>query len=108
MKKKKANNQFFVPHNILEEAKFKKMPLSAQILYIHLCRLKNRLKTEPFYRDLETLKIDTGLGISTLKRAKKYLVDNLYIDITRDYYSHSGFRSADRFNLNGYRFLDNS
>ena len=109
MKRKKvANNQFFVPHNVLEEAKFKNMALSSQMLYIHLCRLKNRMKTEPFFRDLTTLSNDTGISISTLKRAKKELIKNLYIDIHRDYFKHTGFRSADRFSLNGYRFMDNS
>jgi len=102
----KASNQFFVPHNILEESKFIKMTLSAQILYIHLCRLKNRLKKEPFYRDLKTLSRETGLHINTLKKAKKELTNNMYIEVKRDYYTHSGFRSADRFLLNGYRFMD--
>jgi len=106
--RKKVENQFFVPHNVLEEVKFTEMSLSAQILYIHLCRLKNRLKKEPFFRDLKTLSRDTGLHINTLKRAKKELVKNLYIDIERDYYTHNGFRSADRFALNGYRYKDNS
>jgi len=105
---KKVHNQFFLPHNVLEEANFKNMPFSAQILYIHLCRLKNRLKIEPFYRDLKTLSIDTGMSIRTLKRAKKVLLKNQYIDIERDYYVHSGFRSADRFRLNGFRFKDKS
>jgi hypothetical protein len=43
IKTMKAKNQFFVPHNVLEEEKFLNMSLSAQILFIHLCKLKNRL-----------------------------------------------------------------
>ena len=103
----KAHNQFFVPHNVLEEEKFLNLSLSAQMLYIHLCRLKNRLKKEPFFRDLKTLSRETGMHINTLKKAKKELIKGLYIEIERDYYKHSGFRSADRFMLNGYRFKDN-
>lgn len=103
---KKVDNQFFVPHNVLEEVKFTSMPLSAQILYIHLCRLKNRLKVDPFYRDVRTLERETGLHRNTLTIAKKKLVENLYIDIERDTYSANGFRSADRFHLNGYRSKD--
>jgi len=105
---KKVNNQFFVPHNVLEEEKFLNMSLSAQMLYVHLCRLKNRLKIEPFFRDIKTLSRETGMHINTVKKAKKELINNLYIDIERDYYTHSGFRSADRFKLNGYRFKDNT
>ena len=104
--KKKAHNQFFVPHNVLEEAKFISMPLSAQILYIHLCRLQNRLKSDHFYRDVRTLEKETGLHRNTLTEAKKTLVKNKYIDIERDYYISGGFRSADRFHLNGYRYKD--
>lgn len=103
---RKAYNQFFVPHNIIEEDRFISMKISSQMLYIHLCRLKNRLKSDEFYRDLKTLSRETGMHINTLKRAKKELIKKGYIDIKRDYYLHSGHRSADRFNLNGYRYLD--
>jgi hypothetical protein len=101
---KKANNQFFVPHNVLEEDKFLNMPLSAQILYIHLCRLKNRLKSDPFFRDLKTLSKETNLHINTLKKAKKELIQNLYIKVKKDYFDGTGYRRADKFVLNGYRF----
>lgn len=101
----RASNQFFVPHNVLEEAKFKSMTLSAQILYIHLCKLKNRLRRDKFYRDINTLCQDTGLHRNTIKKAKRELVKNLYIDIEKDWYKSTGYRSADRFHLNGYRGL---
>ena len=101
-----ASNQFFVPHNVLEEVKFKKMKPSSRLLYIYLCKLDNRLK-DNFYRSLEDLSEDIGLSKNSIKSAKKELEKNLYIDIKRDYYTHNGFRSADRFALNGYRYLDN-
>jgi len=102
--KKLAHNQFFVPHNVLEEIKFLEMPLSAQMLYIHLCRLKNRLRCEKFFRDVRTLAKETGMNKKTITIAKALLVKNQYIGVERDYYTASGNRSADVFHLNGYRF----
>jgi hypothetical protein len=105
MNKEKYSNYFPTPHNVLEDYKFQSLSLSARILYIYLCKLKNKLG-DSFYRSLETLSKDTGLNINSIKKAKKELMKGLYIDITRDYYIHSGFRSADRFKLNGYRKFD--
>ena len=99
-----AENQFFVPHNVLEEAKFISMPLSAQILYIHLCRLKNRLRMNKFFRDVRTLSKETGMNKETISKAKKILIKAQYIGVERDYYTSSGNRSADLFHLNGYRY----
>lgn len=104
---KKASNQFFVPHNVLEEERFIRMNKCAQILYIHLCRLKNRLG-QGFYRDMKTLSRDTNIHVNTLKKAKKELLTNHYIDIERDHFEHGGYRTADRYFLNGYRYLDKS
>jgi len=103
---KKANNQFFVPHNILEEDKFLSLPLSAQMLYIHLCKLKNRLQKEKFYRDLKTLSRETKMNKNTISKAKMLLLEKQYIGIDRDFYLTSGNRSADQFHLNGYRYKD--
>lgn len=103
----KAYNQFFVPHNVLEEANFLAMPLSAQMLYIHLCRLKNRLKKNKFYRDIRTLAHDTGMNKNTITKAKQKLIKAQYIGVERDCYTSSGARSADIFHLNGYRYKDN-
>lgn len=104
-----ASNQFFVPHNVLEDAKFLKMRKSSQMLYIHLCRLNNRLKKSKkdlFYRGIETLMSDTNMSKRVIKKAKAELVENKFIDVKRDCYVHGGARSADRFLLNGYRFKD--
>lgn len=103
---KKVDNQFFVPHNVLEEDKFLSLPLSAQMLYIHLCKLKNRLQTEKFYRDLKTLSRETKMNKNTISKAKMILLEKQYIGIDRDFYIASGNRSADRFHLNGYRYKD--
>lgn len=103
---KKVENQFFVPHNVFEEDKFLSMHLSSQLLYVHLCRLKNRLQQDKFYRDLKTLSRETKMNKNTVSKAKMELLENQYIGIDRDFYTASGNRSADVFHLNGYRYKD--
>ncbi len=100
-------NQFFVPHNVLEEDRFIKMTSSAKVLYMYLCKLKNRMPNKiNFYRSIQSLSRDTGMCIKTIKKAKKELIKNMYIDVIRDTFLHTGFRSADRFVLNGYKSKD--
>jgi hypothetical protein len=103
----KASNQFFVPHNVLEEQKFISMSLSAQMLYIHLCRIKNRMRKNKFFRDINTLSRETGMHRNTICKAKKELIKSQYIGVERDCYKSSGNRSADVFHLNGYRYKCN-
>jgi hypothetical protein len=103
----KVSNQFFVPHNVLDEAKFLKMRLSSQILYIHLCKLKNRLGRDKFFKDVDSLALITGMNKKTISKAKKELLKNEYIGIERDCYIASGHRSADIFHLNGFRYKIN-
>jgi len=100
---KKVDNQFFVPHNVLEEEKYTSLPLSAQALYTRLCKLQNRLGSN-FYRDVDTLAKETGMSQRTIIRAKKALLKAQYIGIERDCYTASGNRSADVFHLNGFRY----
>ncbi|MHA1738163.1 MAG: helix-turn-helix domain-containing protein [Candidatus Heimdallarchaeota archaeon] len=102
----KASNQFFMPHNVLEEAKFRNQTPSAKILFMYLCKLKNRLGDD-HYRSIGSLAHDAGLSINSIKSAKKELEKNMYLDVKRDYFLNSGYRSADRFHLNGYKYLDN-
>jgi hypothetical protein len=105
--KKSADNQFFVPHNVLEEEKFVSLSLAAQALYFRLCKLKNRLG-DNFYRDLNTLAREMKLHRNTIIKAKKELIKAQYIEVIRDHYTASGNRSADVFHLNGYRYKANS
>lgn len=102
---KKVDNQFFVPHNVLEEDKFISLTLSAKVLYFWLCKLQNRLGPN-FYRDLNTLSRETGMHRNTLIKAKKELLKAQYIGVERDCYTASGNRSADVFHLNGFRYKD--
>ena len=104
--KKKMDNQFTIPHNVLEDAKFIDLSLSAKVLYMYLCKIRNRMQTEQFYRSIKTLVKDTGLNKNTLSSAKKELLKCEFIGIDRDFFLSSGHRAADRFHLNGYRFKD--
>lgn len=103
MIKKQVENQFFVPHNILEDAEFKRLKIPTRLLYIYLCKLQNRLGYN-FYRTIKNLIKDTGLKPTSIKNAKKELVEKKYIIVTKDNYPHNGFRAADKFIINGYKF----
>lgn len=73
-----ASPYFRISHSVLEERAFKKLPASAQVLFMHLCRLRNRLKDKrkdnSFWRTDQQLLRDTGLHRRTLLRAKIALV----------------------------------
>lgn len=97
-------NWFKTPHNVLEDAKYIALPLSAQMLYIHLCRLKNKISQERFYRNMPTLIKETGMSERTLQRAKKVLLKAEYIGIERDAYKANGHRKADIYHLNGFSY----
>lgn len=101
-----ANNQFFVPHNVYEEKRFLSQAPSTKFLYSVLCKLKNRLQQKDgwFYRSIPDLMVDSGLSEKTVKRAKKELLVNKYIDIKRGKEAHFKDRSPDFFRLNGYKF----
>lgn len=103
--KQSVDNQFFVPHNVLEEEKYIKLSLSAQALYVRLCKLQNRLGAK-FYRDLNTLARETGLSRRSIINAKKELIKAQYIGVERDFYTASGYRSADIFHLNGFKYKE--
>lgn len=96
-------NEFSVPHEVLEDPKFKKLSSSAKVLYMNFCRLKNRYADKDgwFFRSMEALSEDTGLKLRTLQNAKQALRNSLFIDIVRGHY-HEGFRHADRYRANGY------
>lgn len=102
--KKEMRNQFPVPHNVLEEAKFIALPASTQMLFIRLCKLKNRLQRDEFFRDVDTLSRESGFNKNTITKAKKELVKAQYIGVERNHYTSSGMRSADVFHLNGFKY----
>ena len=104
--KNDTKNNFFVPHAVIEDTKFKKLPDSAKILYIILCHIANRYADESgwFWRSLNQLQEDTGKSRKTIIKAKKLLKKQEFIDTKRTFYIHSKKRTYDSFRLNGFRF----
>jgi len=103
---KNSSNNFMCPHDVLEDIKFKKMPASAQMFYIHLCKLANRYDEGNgwFFRSLENLMNDTQKSRSVIIRSKKSLLKNHFINVKRGYYKNTKIRTYDYYKLNGFRF----
>ena len=99
-------NNFFCPHEVFEDVKFKKMPISAKHLYTILCKLANRHANKDgwFYRSLSNLEEDSHMSRNCVSKAKQILIENQFIDVKRGYYEHSRLRTYDYFKLNGFRF----
>jgi hypothetical protein len=105
MNKNPVNN-FFCPHSVYEDVKFKDLPLSSRYLYTILCKLANRLadKNGWFYKSLSSLQEETHMSRASVSKAKQNLQKNHFIDIRRGYFQHSKIRTYDFFKLNGFRF----
>ena len=101
-----TNNNFFVPHAVIEDIKFKDLPDSAKILYITLCHLANRHADNDgwFWRSIKQLCEDTGKERKTVLLAKKILKKKEFIDVKPTFYQHSKRRTYDSYRLNGFRF----
>jgi hypothetical protein len=68
-------NFFRVSHGVLESEQFKQLPVTAKLLYIYLCKLRNRLAKDngEFFRSDTILERDTGLSNFTIRKAKRLL-----------------------------------
>lgn len=73
---------FKVSHQVLESQKFKQLSPSAKILYIYLCKYRNRYQGNNSYftRSDRQINLDSGLSRATISRAKKELFNKLFID----------------------------
>lgn len=69
------DNFFRVSHGPLESEQFKQLPVTAQLLYFYLCKLRNRLakRDGEFFRSDTVLEKDTGLSNFTIRKAKRLL-----------------------------------
>lgn len=104
---KNSYNNFLCPHDVYDDKKFKSMPLSAQILYTHLCRRVNRLEEDKkFYRSLFELTLDTGMSRHGVSNAKQILIRNGYIEVERRYSPVTKGRIEDFFIMKGFKFKD--
>ena len=81
--KVKPDKFVMVAHATLEDPHFKKLPESAKVLFVYLCKARNRYGDESddfsFWRtDLQLIQA-TGFSRNQLKRARKALIENNFI-----------------------------
>ena len=88
-KKKKKSDQppyFKLSHTVISSPDFIHMPLSAQCLFVHLCRLRNQLTNGKnrtperwFWRTNEKLMEETDLSYGALVTARQTLVQRNFV-----------------------------
>ena len=98
------HNEFSIPHQVLEDAEFRKLKISSKFLYCYLAKLRNRFGNDDgwFWRDEKTICEDTGMHRNTVSIAKKELKNEGFIEIRRGHYVKTGHRGSDYFRLTGY------
>ena len=96
-------NFFGVPHQVYEMPRFKSLSSTAKVLYMDMCRLKNRFEDGDgyFWHTAEMLSIDTGLSRRTVFNAKKELVAAKFIETSHGRHT-DGSRHADWYKVNGF------
>ena len=74
---------FRVSHKILECVAFKELPENAKLLYIYLCKYRNRYQRKKSYftRSDSMLAEDTGMTRNTIRTQRKRLVRDRFIFI---------------------------
>lgn len=98
-------NEFGVPHEVLESRKFRDLQPRAKVLYMTLCKHRNRYGNTDgwFYRRLQDLADDTGLTYRSTLRAKRELLTTGFIERQRGHYEKHGWRGSDWYQVNGYQ-----
>ena len=97
---------FPVPHEVLESEKFRKLRLSSKYMYCYLAKLRNRFgrnQEEWFWHSMDKLSEEIGINLKTLKRAKKELLQNHFIEVKRGKYLETNRRSADWYKVLGFK-----
>lgn len=83
MGKFRRNAFFQLSHTVLDEPTFKILSFSAQLLFIRLCKLRNRLGDasldQSFWRTDRQLLADTGFTRNTLKASRLELIDRGFL-----------------------------
>lgn len=105
MSNRKLHNEFTIPHEVLEDPKFLNLTFGAKVLYMFLCKHKNRYSQSDgfFWRSMAQLSNDIKMSESTTKRSKKELKEAGFIEIKRGKYSHKKNRAPDWYGLNGFK-----
>jgi len=82
------NEVFLMPHEVIESEKFKKLRLSSKYLYCYLAKLKNQYQDRRglFWHKMIQITVETGMNLKTVKRAKKELLENGFIEVKRSRY----------------------
>ena len=97
---------FPVPHEVLKSEKFKKLRLSSKYMYCYLAKLRNRFgknQEEWFWHSMDNLSEGIGINQKTLKRAKKELLENHFIEVKRGKYLGTNRRAADWYRVLGFK-----
>jgi len=97
---------FPVPHDILESEKFKRLRLSSKYMYCYLAKLRNRFgknQEEWFWHPMHKLSEEIGINLKTLKKAKKELLQNHFIEVKRGKYRETNRRAADWYKVLGFK-----
>ena len=101
-----TRHYYKVPFEITYTIKFKKMKLSAQVLYMVMCRIANNYANEEgwFYHSINDFSEKSGLQRKTVLTSKKDLEKNGYIDVKRSQYAHTKQRACNYYRINGFSF----
>ena len=103
-------DRFTLPHNVFEEEKFINLNVHSKFLYVIFAKLANRMSCDKganngwFFCSLKNLKLLSNLSESTLKRCIKKLEYTQYLEVQRGYNPHNGYRSANFYRINGFRY----
>jgi len=100
------NNAFPVSHQVFEDAKFKKLSMSAKLVYIYLSKNSNRYADKDgwFWSSDQTIAENLGISVRSVSNAKRILRKTNFLD-----YKVTTFDNAKNLKTTVYRlnhFLD--
>ena len=99
------HNTFPVPHNVLEDEKFKKYNASIKFVFVFFCKLHNRLANDEgwFFHSGKNSSKEAGVNMKTFGSAKKKLKADGYIDVKQGKYNpDKNTRHACWYKVNGF------
>ena len=95
---------FRVSHDVFKDERFRGLRLSSKYFYCYLAKLRNNFQDKSngwLWRSMAQLSEEVGVNMKTLKRAKKELLQNNFIEVKRGKYNGTNRRSADWYRLLG-------
>ena len=93
-------NYFRVSHSVLEQKCFINLSVHARLLYVYLCKYRNRYGNKKFWHSTKNLSIEINMDKRAITKARKELISIKAIEITRGYYNR-GMRAPDWYQVNG-------